>query len=270
MLGQFYQLGIVEHVEKGLIQVITGGDTGFPGLTYDSFLPKVLDYEENLKAIEEHKMTWTDRRPYKFLFLNGRYRWHRKHLLEELHTVLDQSIWSNLDSLGGPIKTLPEQYEFDFYQNRSVTSGYVKSELFDGQWGEIYLKASAYTDTYFSLVSETVFEHPYSFRTEKIWKPVAMGHPFVVAANKGYYQDLHRLGFKTFGHVVDESFDSIDDNQQRLRRVAQIVQNLCQQDLASFARECYNVCKYNQEHLSSLRVQVRQEFPNRFFQFINE
>ena len=270
MLGQCVRLGIVDLIRSGTIQVVTGGAMELPGLIYDSFLPKVLDYKENLQAIDDYSMAWTDQRPYRFLFLNGRHRPHRKQLLELLQPVLDQAIWSNLDDQNGPIQTLPSRYEFESYQNRTVTSGYVKSELFDGQWGEIYLNADPYTDTYFSLVSETVFDYPYSFRTEKIWKPMAVGHPFVAVANAGYYQDLHDLGFKTFGHVIDESFDAIADNQRRLERIAHIVKDLCQQDLASFARECYNVCKYNQEHLANMRVRVRQEFPNQFFQFIHE
>ena len=66
------------------------------------------------------------------------------------------------------------------------------------------------------------------------------------------------------------SFDQIENNQHRLERIAQVVEDLCQQDLAKFLEECYTVCKYNQQHLAEMRVKVRQEFPERFFQFINE
>ena len=120
------------------------------------------------------------------------------------------------------------------------------------------------------MVTETVFNYPYSFRTEKIWKPIAIGHPWIAVANQGYYRDLHNLGFQTFGHVIDESFDSIENNQDRLERIAQVIEDLCRQDLASFLKECYNVCKYNQQHLAEMRQQVRQEFPNRFEQFIQQ
>jgi hypothetical protein len=134
----------------------------------------------------------------------------------------------------------------------------------------MYINPQPYVDTYFSVVTETVFAYPYSFRTEKLWKPVAMGHPFVVASNRGYYRDLQNLGFRTFGHVIDERFDMIDNNQDRIERIAQVVNDLCQQDLAEFLDQCYNICKYNQQHYHELRSQIPQEFPNRFFQFINE
>ena len=81
---------------------------------------------------------------------------------------------------------------------------------------------------------------------------------------------MRNLGFRTFNNLIDESFDSIDNNQDRLTRISEVVRDLCQQDLASFIKECYNVCKYNQQHLAEMRIKVRQEFPERFFQFIKQ
>jgi Iap family predicted aminopeptidase len=115
-----------------------------------------------------------------------------------------------------------------------------------------------------------VFNYPYSFRTEKIWKPIAVGHPFIAVANRGFYRDLHRMGFRTFGHVINEKFDLIDNSQDRIERIAQVVEDLCQQDLASFYKECYNVCKYNQELYTEMRHQVPRELPNQIHQFINQ
>jgi len=62
----------------------------------------------------------------------------------------------------------------------------------------------------------------------------------------------------------------IDNNQDRLERIAAVVEDLCQQDLAKFLKECYNVCKYNQQCLAEMRIKVGKEFPDRFFQFIEE
>jgi len=274
ILGQCTRLGIVNLVNEGKILIIGGGDMddSYPCLRYDSFLPKVLDYEENIKAAEDYRLGWTDTRPYKFLFLNGRGRPHRQKLIARLEPLLEQSIWTNLDSAAGPIKILGPKYEFDFYNDKTAVadSGYVKYELFNNQWGEIYLRAEPYLDTYFSLVSETVFEYPYSFRTEKMAKPLAIGHPFVVASNQGYYRDLRNLGFQTFDQLIDESFDLIEDNDARLERLASEVEWLCRQDLAKFSHEAYTICKYNQQRLAELRIQIRQEFPDRFQNFINE
>ena len=275
ILGQLYRYDIKELALANKILIVGGGNMEdcWPCLCYDSFLPKILDYNENLLAIEQYKENYTTDRPYKFLFLNGRSRPHRTELITRLNGLLDQCIWTNLDSTNGlSIRTLDPKYEYDHVvTTRSLPgTGFVKHEMFDNKWGDVYIKENLYQDTYFSLVTETVFGYPHSFRTEKIWKPVAIGHPWIAVANQGFYRDMHNLGFQTFGHVIDESFDSIANNHDRIERIAEVVKDLCQQDLAAFLKECYNVCKYNQQHLAEMRTKVRKEFPDRFFQFIKK
>lgn len=274
--GQAIMSGLNDLIVAKKILIIGGGDmdSSYACLRYDSFLPKILDYSENIQAQEYTEQIYTAGKPYKFLFLNGRYRPHRKFLLDEFDKsrLLDQSIWTALDSKFGRVNYLDPIYEFEFYKDRvnTATTGFVKHELFNGQWGEIYINPRPYVDTYFSLVTETVFDYPYSFRTEKICKPIAMGHPWIAVSNYGYYRDIKNLGFKTYSHAIDESFNLIENNQDRLKRIAQVVTDLAQQDLASFLKECYTVSKYNQSHLVHIREQIRSEFPSRFFQFIKQ
>jgi hypothetical protein len=170
------------------------------------------------------------------------------------------------------IRYLPAEYEVPVYRPRLELplpdEQFVKYHLFNDTWGEIYLQPEPYIDTYFSVVTETVFEYPYSFRTEKIWKPIMMGHPWIAVSNRGYYRDIRNLGFKTFDGIIDESFDLIDDNQRRIERIAQVVQDLCQKNLAEFLQATREVCKYNQQHLNQLRHQIRSEFPDRFINFL--
>ena len=269
-----YHYNIADLVLDNKIILVGGGnmDNTWPCLQYDSFLPKILDYDENLLAIVDYEKKFTTDRPYKFLLLNGRERAHRTQLLSKLNSILDQGIWTNLDSLAGPIRLLDPKYEYGHVISKKnlPNFGFIKHELFDNKWGDVYIKEELYQDTYFSIVTETVFDYPYSFRTEKIWKPIAIGHPWIAVANFGFYRDMHNLGFQTFGHIIDESFDLIENNNERLERVAQVVEDLCQQNLADFLKECYTVCKYNQQHLAEMRTKVRQEFPGRFFQFINQ
>lgn len=288
---------VADLMHNNTMLLIGGGDmdSGWPCLQYDSFLPKVLDYEENILACKRSEEIFSKtNKPYKFLFFNGRARPHRKYLLERFteNQLLDQAIWTNLDITAthnrhikllkdnknlmdrlGVLKTLDPKYEFDFYKDRvnaDYNLNYIKYNLFDNSWGEIYLNPEPYIDTYFSLVTETVFDYAYSFRTEKIWKPVAMGHPWIAVANQGYYRDMHNLGFKTFGNLIDESFDQIPGSQQRIERIATVVEDLCKQDLTQFLAAAQETCKYNQQHYAEMRVHVRKEFPERFFQFVKK
>ena len=271
LAGQMTRLGF----RSANIKLIGGGDMPpeWDYIRYDKFLPEILDYEDNLQAAQSSEEIYTKtQKPWKFLFLNGRGRPHREAALRKLRArnLLENSLWTNLDSGNGPIRTLPPEYEVPRYQNNATTDHYVKFELFNNEWGEIYLEPRPYVNSYFSLVSETVFDIPYSFRTEKTWKPIVMGHPWIAIANRGFYRDMHNLGFQTYSHVVDESFDSIDNGEDRLDRIVEIVNDLCKSDLHAFLKECYNVSKYNQQHHRELAVRTRAEFPQRFFQFINE
>jgi hypothetical protein len=171
------------------------------------------------------------------------------------------------------IQLLPELYEYKEHRahmKRPLSGNFIKPQLFNNTWGDAVIDERAYADTYFILVTETVFNYPHSFRTEKIWKPVAVGHPWIAVSNAGFYQDLKHMGFKTFGHLIDESFDQIQNSQDRIERIAQVVEDLCRQDLAKFVKECYTTCKYNQQHHAELRHQVPRQLPDNFLKFINQ
>lgn len=273
LAGQMQRLGFRTAMTQGNVKLIGGGDMSpdWNYIRYDKFLPEILDYKDNLIAADSSPAIYhKSEKPYQFLCLNGRARPHRGELIRKLGPLLDNALWTNLDSGNGPVQTLPAQYEVPRYNNNNITDHYVKFELFNNEWGEIYLHPAPYIDTYFSLVTETVFDIPYSFRTEKIWKPIVMAHPWIAVANRGFYRDMRDLGFQTYSHVIDESFDLIDNGEDRMDRIIDVVKDLCSQDLPAFLAECYNVSKYNQHHHRELAVKTRAEFPERFFQFINE
>lgn len=290
---------VTELVLKGQILIIGGGDmeSKYPYLRFDWFLTRILKYQENITAQQQIGEIYSKQeKPYKFLFLNGRVRPHRKYLIERFdqNGLLNQSLWTNLDTASANtrhikfevngedllrkhrnVQLLPEQYEVETFKNNVNTnivnySGFIKMKLFDNHWGDIYINPLPYIDTYFSLVTETVFNYPWSFRTEKIWKPVVMEHPFVAVANYGYYRDLHNLGFKTFSHLINEDFDLIDNSQDRIERIAEIVEDLCQQDLNLFLQQAQSVCNYNRHMLESISVEEEQKFIDNFFKFIKQ
>ena len=97
-----------------------------------------------------------------------------------------------------------------------------------------------------------------------------MRHPFVVAANSGYYRDLHHAGFKTFGHLIDEDFDTVDNPTDRANRIVDVVKDICYNGASSFLAASADVCKYNYQHLREHNQQERNQFPLKLAQYINE
>lgn len=183
-------------------------------------------------------------KPFLFNFLNGVNRPHRSSLIEKLNKkgLLEKSLWSALYDK----KFLPGDYCFQVNKDTVVNGKYIFDDWPDGQ-----LFSNIFEDSYFSLVTETNFFLPYSFRTEKIYKPIKVGHPFIAVANYGFYRDLRNLGFKTFNHLIDESFDLIENNDDRLTRIADIVEDLCKSNLEEFLSAAEQNCRYNRELLMS-------------------
>ena len=54
------------------------------------------------------------------------------------------------------------------------------------------------------------------FFSEKIWKPMMFMQPFVLIGEPFMLRTLNELGYKTFSDIIDESYDEIVDNEQRL------------------------------------------------------
>jgi len=288
ILLQLKRLMITDHVRDSRIGLLTSGDLE-PGWRYcktDCYFSNIVEYLENLRAHESYPAVYHKRdKPYDFLFLNGRLRPHRKYLIDAFRSqaLLDRALWTNLGSsvemswssvlqtdTNEPIQLLPPEYEIDraLPNMFSVPAGFVKHHLFGNTWGDAIINPQAYIDTYFSMVTETIFDYPYTFRTEKIWKPMIMGHPFVVAANPGYYRDLHAAGFKTFGHLIDESFDLIDDPKLRADRIVDIVKDICYNGAAEFLNSARSVCKYNYQHLREHNRRERQQLPANLLEYI--
>lgn len=290
ILLQLKRLRIAQHVQDGRIGLLTSGDME-PGIRYcktDCYFSNIVEYTENKAAQSQSALDYKTHRPYQFLFLNGRLRPHRKALIDGLreHQVLDHALWTNLGSTvemaftsqletlkTEPIRLLPPEYEID----RAVTqltqvpnSGFVKHQLFGNTWGDAIVNPHCYTDSWFSLVSETIFDYPHTFRTEKIWKPVLMAHPFVVAANRGYLGDLRNAGFQTFHTLLDESYDQIDCPHARIKRIIETVRAICCFGSADFWQATRDICKYNQQRLVEYNSEQRAQLPLQLEHYLNE
>jgi hypothetical protein len=290
VLLQLKRLRIEAHVRDGRIGLLTSGALE-PSWRYcrtDCYFTNIVEYAENQQAAVLSALQCQSDRPYDFLFLNGRLRPHRKHLIDELkvRSLLDRALWSNLGSQvelkftsqlmvgdSEPIRLLPAKYEIERAVPNQATvadTGFVKHQLFGNTWGDAIVNPSCYTDTWFSLVTETIFDYPYSFCTEKIWKPVLMEHPFIVAANRGYYKDLHNAGFQTFHPIVNERFDQIDCPHDRLNRIIDEVDYICKTGAKDFWNATRDICKYNRQHLVEYNREQRAQLPQNLLNYINE
>lgn len=82
-------------------------------------------------------------------------------------------------------------------------------------------------DALWNIVTETVFYYDKLHLTEKIFKPIVSKQPFMLIAAPGNLAYLRRYGFKTFEGIIDESYDTILDNDLRIDAVAKQLQWYC-------------------------------------------
>jgi hypothetical protein len=100
------------------------------------------------------------------------------------------------------------------------------------------------------LVTETVATNRRHHLTEKTFKPIALGMPFVIVGTRGSLEYLRSYGFRTFGDIWDESYDSAEDDV-RITRIAELLKSLdvlsaeAKQDMFDAAQE---VIEHNWNH----------------------
>jgi hypothetical protein len=88
-----------------------------------------------------------------------------------------------------------------------------------------------YQDSYFNIVLETMIDIDGSdgqFVTEKTFKPIFNNQFFVAVSSADHLRHLRDLGYKTFGRCIDESYDSVTNNQDRFEAVLDLTKSLIQ------------------------------------------
>lgn len=122
-------------------------------------------------------------------------------------------------------------------------------------WISQLIAEQIYQQTYLSIVAETDAGNSVFFISEKIVKPLLIGHPFVVYGCKGYLAELRQLGFKTFAHWIDESYDLIDNNNERARQIINSVSKfaaLSDTNKVQTLQEMQSVLEHNQQLITDL------------------
>ena len=97
-------------------------------------------------------------------------------------------------------------------------------------------------------VTETVYTGRRLQLTEKSFKPIALGMPFVLSATAGSLAYLRSYGFKTFGEFWDESYDQEPNDLIRAEKIAAVLKKL--DDLSAdekqkLFQDCWPVIEHN-------------------------
>ena len=212
-------------------------------------------------------------KPYnkKFLNLNRRWRSHRPLLVLLLYhkKLLDQGfvsfgpagegyntweeIWNGLR-----VGVFDNREMFDIVNNnesiKSMPPLYLDTDELHINRAELTSTTDRYyEDSYFSVVSETIFYHREGaqnsrFITEKTFKALVMNHPFILVSIHKSLEVLKELGYKTFSPWINESYDQEMDDNKRMMMIVDEIERLCnlsQYDLEKFLVATKEICSYN-------------------------
>ncbi len=114
-------------------------------------------------------------------------------------------------------------------------------------WLSLFDQAS---ESLLYLVTETVASGRRHHLTEKTFKPIALGMPFIIVGTQGSLEYLRSYGFRTFEGIWDESYDQAED-LDRINRIASLLQSLDQLPNAAkqdLFEQCQEVIEHNWNH----------------------
>jgi len=205
-----------------------------------------------------------------FTLLSRVHKWWRSTIVSHLYSnqLLGNSYWSygNVD-IGDQYNDNPIQlHQFpglDNYMTEFLEgSPYKCDELNETEHNSHWMFVPEhYSDSYCHLVLETFFDADGSngcFISEKVFKPIRHGQPFVVFGTPHTLATLRRLGYRTYDYAIDNSYDSIEDNTERFRAAVESVRKVFKQDMHTWYMSMWDDMQYNRQlYLSSLDKKLK-------------
>lgn len=105
---------------------------------------------------------------------------------------------------------------------------------------------------------EIIVETDYRSRgdwTEKTWKCLGSGKPFIIMNGANSQQTLRDIGFKTYAPYINESYDSIENYHDRLLAICQEIDrlsNLPEQEWIALCTNLDNIAQENREIFNTM------------------
>ena len=195
-----------------------------------------------------------------FLLLSRSHKWWRAAVLTDMQRqgLLRSAVWSynTTVDIGDRLADCPIELDRIGITQTALTaflqSGpYTCDDLTADQHNNHSLHvADHYEATAVSIILETHFDADGSggaFLTEKTFKCLKHGHPFVLFAPAGSLQALRNLGYRTFDHCIDTRYDSITNNTERYLAVVRCIRELALVDPNTLYNKCVEDVQHNQQ-----------------------
>jgi len=97
-----------------------------------------------------------------------------------------------------------------------------------------------HSNTYVHITTESQFDKSVFF-TEKTFKPIIMVQPFIMVASPGTLSGLRSFGYETFPEMFDESYDEIENPQNRLDHIVNEIRKIYSYSKQELSNKLYEV-----------------------------
>ena len=194
-----------------------------------------------------------------FTMLSRLHKWWRSTVVSycKMLGLLDNAYWSYGDTSMGDLYTnnpimLSCFPGLESYMTKFLARGpYRCDDLSPDEHNSHWILADyLYSDSYCSFILETLYDAEQSggaFLTEKTFKAILNGHPFVIFGCPNSLATLRQLGYRTFDDQIDTSYDSEQNNTERFVKTIASVRKLLNQDMHAWYQRCLEDIRYNQE-----------------------
>ena len=112
-------------------------------------------------------------------------------------------------------------------------------------------KPDKFFNSWLHIVTETYGINGQTFFSEKIFKPMIYWQPFILVGAQHDLKNLRSLGYKTFDGIIDESYDTVENNQERLlitvKEIRRII-SMNDKQLEKLYLDCHEILTHNHFH----------------------
>lgn len=240
----------------------------------DKWLKELYHYQviNELRALTESNTITTKR----FSFFNRRYSTERFAFVSELiaEDLLDNFVYTFTNNLGRdvreqisleevkrdiPVHLMPFKDKIEHWVDSLPykVEDYIH-EPYPKKLGELFRLAQL------NIVYETHPIDDLSIITEKTYKAMFYEKPFLVLSQPGALKILKNSGYKTFSPFIDESYDDINDYNQRASAIIAEVKRLNQlpdDQFQELIENCKPMVSHNQKYLIS---EMHKRVPDNF------
>jgi hypothetical protein len=262
-----YMMLLKEKFCNNNIRLVTGATLeegldffAYPGLLYSSVRNQVL------------QDTSTTQKPFNFECLLGLQKPHRDMLfrmIKDKDMLSDTLInyTTNFWQTNVKFETIYRSAELDHYEDPTLREMFA-NQTFNGYKTypnqPTFIKSvvaqmvpwQVYNASWYSLVAET-WPNKMAFFTEKTTKPLFAKRIFWMFGCKGMLAKLREFGFCTFSSIVDESYDMIDDDFERIKAAYESALRISNEDPVKVYKHLQPELEYN-HYLISHRQRVEK------------